>query len=150
VVSGSTEEAEDIVQEALIRVERSLGSYRATGSVRSWLLRAVANQARNSRRGSMRRLRRDDLHAGLVVRVDEAAEDVALRHVEYVALAEALVELSVRDREVLGCRFVAGLSEAETSAVLDVPAGTVKSRTARALRRLEARLGDTEGGAGSP
>jgi len=44
------------------------------------------------------------------------------------------------DREVLGCRFVAGLSEAETAEVLGTALGTVKSRTSRALARLQQEL----------
>ena len=39
---------------------------------------------------------------------------------------------------MLACRFVAGLSEQETAVALDVPVGTVKSRTARALERARA------------
>ena len=46
--------------------------------------------------------------------------------------------LDEHDREVLACRFVAGLTEAETAATLGVPLGTVKSRTARALARARA------------
>jgi RNA polymerase sigma-70 factor (ECF subfamily) len=41
---------------------------------------------------------------------------------------------------VLGCRFVAGLSEAETAEVLGIARGTVKSRTSRALNRLRTLL----------
>jgi RNA polymerase sigma-70 factor (ECF subfamily) len=50
----------------------------------------------------------------------------------------------VRDREVLVCRFLLDLSEAETAVTLDVPKGTVKSRTARALKRLRDRLAGEE------
>ena len=45
VISGSTEEAKDIVQDAFVNVHRKLNSYRGTGSVRSWMLRVVANHA---------------------------------------------------------------------------------------------------------
>jgi RNA polymerase sigma-70 factor, ECF subfamily len=147
VISGSTEEADDIVQDALISVHRRLGSYRGTGSVRSWLLRVVANHAKNHVRGSARRRRHDERQAGLALRTYESAEQSAVRHFEQRTLATALTALSLRDREVLGCRFVAGLTEAETADVLDIPAGTVKSRTARALTRLHhevSRLDRTE------
>ena len=43
---------------------------------------------------------------------------------------------------MLACRFVGGLSEAETAVALDVPAGTVKSRTARALERARALVAE--------
>jgi RNA polymerase sigma factor (sigma-70 family) len=55
-------------------------------------------------------------------------------------LAAALRHLSAHDREVLACRFVTGLSEAETAEVLGTPLGTVKSRTSRALERLQRQL----------
>ena len=44
------------------------------------------------------------------------------------------------DRLVLGCRYLLELSEAETAAALGVPAGTVKSRTSRALARLRGEV----------
>jgi RNA polymerase sigma factor (sigma-70 family) len=55
-------------------------------------------------------------------------------------LRDALATLPERDRSVLACRFVLDLSEQETAGVLDIPLGTVKSRTARALERLRGTL----------
>jgi RNA polymerase sigma-70 factor (ECF subfamily) len=49
-------------------------------------------------------------------------------------------ELPARYRQVVTHRYLLGLSEAETAAALGIPAGTVKSRTARALTRLEQAL----------
>ena len=43
---------------------------------------------------------------------------------------------------MLGCRFLAGLSEEETGAALGLRRGTVKSRTARALDRLRDIVGE--------
>lgn len=140
VVSGSTEEASDIVQDAFVAAHRGLHTYRGTGSVRSWMLRIVANQARNAARTRGRRLRRDDRYAGLALRTEVAPDDAVVLTAEHEAVASALARLSTDDRSVLGCRFVAGLTEQETADVLDVPLGTVKSRTSRALARLRSDL----------
>jgi RNA polymerase sigma factor (sigma-70 family) len=56
-------------------------------------------------------------------------------------LALALGRIAARDRQVLAYRYFAGLSETETARALDVAAGTVKSRTARALARLRVEMG---------
>ena len=100
--------------------------------MRSWMLRAVANHAKNHVRSRIRRIRREDHHARLLVRVEDGTEQAAIQRLENLVVAEALGRLQLHDREVLGCRFVAELSEAETAEVLDVPVGTVKSRTSRA------------------
>ena len=55
-----------------------------------------------------------------------------------LAVRRALATLTKEHREVLVLRFYADLSERETADVLGVPAGTVKSRTARALLALSA------------
>lgn len=140
VIAGSTEEAKDIVQDAFVKTHARIGSYRGTGSVRSWMLRTVANEAKNHVRGRVRRLRRDDRYAALTVHATEGADSVVQRRLEHEQLAAALGRMSSADREVLGCRFLAGLSESETAEVLDVAPGTVKSRTSRALHRLEHAL----------
>ena len=47
VIAGSTDDAADIVQDAFVRAHGRLGSFRGDGSARSWLLRVVANGAKN-------------------------------------------------------------------------------------------------------
>jgi RNA polymerase sigma factor (sigma-70 family) len=61
-------------------------------------------------------------------------------------LHAALSRLRDEDREVIGARYFLGLSEAETAESLSIPAGTVKSRTSRALGRLREALAAIEGG----
>ncbi len=146
VVGGSTDEAPDIVQEAFVSVYRNLDGYRGSGSVRSWMLRVVANQAKNHVRGRIRRLHRDDRHARVELRIDPGVEDVAMERDDLRSLAEAMGHLGVNDREVLACRYMAELTEAETADVLSVAIGTVKSRSSRALQRLRAEMTTTETG----
>lgn len=146
LVSGSTAEAFDISQEGFVKAYQSTASYRGTGSVRSWLLRIVANEAKNEVRGRVRRLSRDDRHAGLQLRAADGVEVSVVERSEQEELVNALATLRDEDRAVLGCRFVAELSEAETATVLGIAPGTVKSRTSRALGRLRTQLGgDSDG-----
>src|SRR2546426_553858 len=59
-------------------------------------------------------------------------------------LMEAVNGMREEDRLVIGYRYFLGLSERETAATLHVPAGTVKSRLARALSRLRTALEERE------
>ncbi len=140
VIIGSTEEAHDIVQDALVKTHAHLSSYRARGSVRSWMLRIVANEAKNHGRGRARRRRRDTRDISMTRAESPGADVEAIRRLESDQVMRALHGLGDSDRDVLGCRFVVGLDEAETAAVLGLPRGTVKSRTSRALGRLRATL----------
>jgi DNA-directed RNA polymerase specialized sigma24 family protein len=60
-------------------------------------------------------------------------------------LLALLARLDHRDREILACRFVAGLSEGDTATTLGIPIGTVKSRSARALGRARELLAGEAG-----
>ena len=136
VLSGA--EADDAVQEAMVKGWYSLDRFRGDAPFRAWLLRIVANEARNRRRSAGRRavyeLRVAD------ARVAPAAESTALATTERQAVAAAVAALPEKLRDVVACRHLLELSEAETAAVLGVPAGTVKSRAARGLDRLRAAL----------
>lgn len=105
---------------------RALNRFRAGEPFRPWLLQIVANEARNRRRSAGRRLRLA-LLAAAEPRAAAPPSD---------GLLEALNDLPDDARTVLVCRYVLGLSEQETAAILDVAPGTVKSRTSRALERL--------------
>lgn len=140
IISGSPDEAPDIVQEAFVKAYRALGSRPVPDKVRSWMLRIVANEAHNSRRGRDRRTRRDDRYAAWSEFDSVDTMTAALSAVEAGTLLAAIGRLHARDREVIGYRYFAGLNELETAAAVGTAIGTVKSRTARALERLRKDL----------
>jgi RNA polymerase sigma factor (sigma-70 family) len=131
VVGGSIDEAPDIVQEACVKAYRALQRQPEIGAVRSWMLRIVANEAHNTRRGRDRRIRRDTRFAGRLAASADDSLDAALVALDSAALIAAVRRLNDRDRHIIGY-----LSEAQTADVLGTAVGTVKSRTARALDRL--------------
>ncbi len=151
-ICGSTEEARDIVQDRFVQGYRSLGQFRDDAPVRSWLLRVVANHAKNAVRTSSRRRQREDRSAALDhgwaagVLVGDPVGELALAADETSGLLAAWVLLPEHDREMLACRYLADLSEVETAVALGVPVGTVESRASRALTRARAALGEAADG----
>jgi RNA polymerase sigma factor (sigma-70 family) len=140
---GAGEDADDIVQEVLVKAFRRLGEYRGEAPFRSWLLSIVANEARNLHRS---RRRREEAGARLAratppTQPVDSALDSALATERQRELIAAVRDLSPIEQEVITHRFLLDRSEAETAAHLDVPVGTVKSRTSRALARLRTRFG---------
>ena len=137
-------EAEDAVQEAMVKAYRHLDQFRPGSPFRPWLLAIVANEARNRRRSGGRRdaliLRVRERGYSTDVTRDRSAEDAAIERDEQSRLLAAVTALPDRDREIVALRYFAGLSEAETASALDCPAGTVKSRLSRALGRLRLAL----------
>jgi RNA polymerase sigma factor (sigma-70 family) len=144
-VMGSESEAEDVTQEAFVKAFRALPRFREGLPLRPWLMQIVANEARNRRRSRGRRERLAVRAAAVGGHEPGSTEDLALGAVSAGELRAALAGLDDRDRTVIALRYFAGLSEAETAAALDVPAGTVKSRLSRALDRLRDRLGEAGG-----
>ena len=148
LITGDTADAEDVAQEAFVKAYLALPRFRPGAAFRPWLLTIVANEARNRRRSAGRR-------AGLALRVaaeppgSEPSPEGAVEAAEQRrALVDAIATLPERDRDVIGCRYLLGLSEAESAAVLGIAKGTVKSQLSRALGRLRATLGEPAGAAG--
>ena len=139
-ISGSVDDAADIAQEAFVKAHRSLPRLADPVMVRPWMLRIVANEAKNVLRGRARRRQRELRYGSWVLAAGHDPEGVALDADDARGLALALGRIAERDRQVLAYRYFAGLSEAETARALDVATGTVKSRTARALARLRSEL----------
>jgi RNA polymerase sigma-70 factor (ECF subfamily) len=139
VIAGSASDAEEAAQEAFVKAYRALGRFRSGQPFRPWLLTIVANEARNRRRTGGRR-------AALALRVadpgapGEDPEAAALASERRERLLTAVERLRDDDRDVLACRYFLELSEEETAAALGIARGTVKSRTHRALERLQEEL----------
>ena len=148
LVTGSAADAEEAAQDGFVRAHAALPRFRSGAPFRPWLLRIVANAARNRRRAAGRRealalrvaegLSPDDAGPSPEAAV-EAAE-------ERRALLRALGRMTEEDRQVIGCRHLLELSVEETAAALGIPDGTVKSRLSRALDRLRALLEATGDG----
>jgi RNA polymerase sigma factor (sigma-70 family) len=142
VITGSAADAEEVVQDAFVKAYRARGRFRAGAAFRPWLLAIVANEARNRRRSLARRAR-FELHLAEERPSADAApspEAALLVREERAQLLAALDRVSDEHRQVVACRYLLGLSEKETAAVLDCRPGTVKSRLSRALARLEEDL----------
>ena len=143
VLTRNEADAEEAAQDGFVKAWRALHRFDAARPFRPWLLAIVANEARNRRRAAGRRealaLRAE---AGAPAGSPEGALLVAERD---TALAAALERLEPRDREVIACRYLLELSEAETAAALGCRAGTVKSRLSRALARLRTQASEIGG-----
>jgi RNA polymerase sigma-70 factor (ECF subfamily) len=143
VNAGDRADAEEAVQDAFVKAHRALGRFRDGAPFRPWLLRIVANEARNRRRAAGRRAALP-LRAVAVAPGDAAPspEATVLTTERRGELLDALARLDGRDRDVLVHRYLLELDEQETAEALGVRRGTVKSRTSRALERLRAALGE--------
>lgn len=144
LVTGTADDAEDAAQEAFVKAYRALPGFRSGAPLRPWLLRIVANEARNRRRSSGRRAGLRLRAAGEHASVDAApsAEAAVLAKERRQTLIEALNAMREDDRLVITCRYFLDLSEAEMADVLGVRRGTVKSRLSRALGRLRSAMGN--------
>jgi RNA polymerase sigma factor (sigma-70 family) len=146
LVCGDAEEARDAAQEGFVNAYGALRGFRAGAEPRPWLLRIVANAARNRRRAAGRR-------TSLALRsaqdrpLDGAApspEAAVLAGEQRAELLAAIEKLGDEDRRIIALRWFADLSERDISAVLDVPSGTVKSRLSRAMARLRGVMRGSE------
>jgi RNA polymerase sigma factor (sigma-70 family) len=142
LVSGDAGDAEDAVQDGFTKAWYALGRFRPGAPFRPWLLEIVCNEARNRRRSAGRRAKLA-LRTAAESRPGEAApspEAAVLDGERRQELLDAVEELREEERLVVSCRYFLDLSEAETATTLGIPAGTVKSRLARALEHLRERM----------
>jgi RNA polymerase sigma factor (sigma-70 family) len=141
VVAGAAD-AEDVAQAAFLKAYLALGRFRRGAPFRPWLLRIVANEAKNRRRWAARHpeLELTETHDRPTATMP-SPEDEAEAADRRRRLLAAVNGLRRGDREVIAYRYFLDLSEAEMAEVMEVAPGTVKSRLARALARLRDVLG---------
>lgn len=145
VLSRSSTEAEDLVQETCLRALRALGQLRPDGNIKSWLftiLRNVwLNQVRQWRtRPAMVELDSDENRTGDPADTALDPHEVYASKVEQEQVRAAIQQLPVEFREIIILREYEELSYQEIASVLDCPLGTVMSRLARARSRLRELL----------
>lgn len=127
----SGDDVDDLVALTFLEAWRLRARVRVVeGSVLPWLLVTATNVARNQRRAARR-------HRALLERLPagETAPDPATL-LDETDVAAHFDRLPLADRQVLALCVVEGFSEKEAASALGVAPGTVKSRLARARRRL--------------
>lgn len=133
-------EAEDLVQDTLLRAYRSIETFDGRHP-RSWLLTIMRNTHINRHRRRRPELLRDPDAAANSEAVDGADAQSALFDEQFDAEVEAaLFALPSPFRVMVELVDIRGLSYAEAAAELDIPIGTVMSRLHRARQRLRNHL----------
>ena len=144
LITWDDAEAEDLVQECLLRVSSRWRRVRSMDMPLAYARRVLINLAlggrdrRPRRRGELRGPDHGDVAwAGIAdERIDPNAEAAVHALGEWSELIEALGQLAPEQRTVLVLRYVDDLSEAQVAGLLGCSTGTVKSRTSRGLARL--------------
>ena len=136
---GSQADADEAVQETLLRAHRAMGSYRAEGSVKAWL----CGIARHVCAHMLETRRRGKELLELVPTQGEARDVFALRRRARV-LRDALEKLKPSEREALALRYVADLSHREIAEACGLDEAAARKRISRALERLRAVMPDEE------
>lgn len=131
--------AEEILQDTLVAVWKSAHRFEGRSSLQTWLIGIARRQAHNTLRQRKLSLADESEMEGLAATEPEP-EAFALANIARDELAEAFRQLAPLHREVLALVFVYELSYSETSTILEVPVGTVKSRICNARRALRTVL----------
>lgn len=134
---GDASRAEELTQDAWVRVWERLPSFRFESAFSTWLHRVACNVVLESERGRRRRERRSRAwtHQG-----HERAE-LDQRVVDRIALDRAVASLSPRARAVFVLHDLLGHSHPEVSRILEIAEGTSRAHLFAARQRLRRRLG---------
>jgi RNA polymerase sigma-70 factor, ECF subfamily len=142
----STADAEDLVQETMVKAYAGFHTFTAGTNVRAWLFRILTNTWITSYRTAQRRP--DEV---LAADVTDMWPGTATNQSAELAVLEAMGDDDVRDalqalpegqRLVVYYADVEGFRYKEIAAILDLPLGTVMSRLHRGRRNLRALLVD--------
>lgn len=142
LIASNRTEAEDLVQECLLRVARRWPKVRSMDRPDAYARRVLVNLALDSAKGRSRRWQElASLGDGkpLEMRADRDDEAITTR-AEASELLDTLRALPIRQRVVLVLRYFGDFSEAQVAEMLGCPVGTIKSTTARGLARMREAL----------
>ena len=156
---GNRERAEEVAQEAFVRMYEHLGDFRGEASFSSWFYRVMTNHCRNSQRSAARRFDRrhdsidaprseDDERPMELMDPRAGVEEQLREHERQRLLQQALEKLEPDERLILLLREVEGQSYEEVATATGLPLGTVKSRIFRARAALKVQVERLEKGGG--
>lgn len=132
----SQDEAQDVVQDAFVSLQRHLAGNGSKESIRGWLFRVAHNQARNRQKSYARRFAAPLDTVGVESITDkETPERVVLKKEKFRRLEKAMRSLTENERECLLLR-AGGLRYREIGGVLGLSTSTVGETVERAIKKL--------------
>ena len=148
-ILGDAADAADVTQEVFLRVFRGIRGFRRSSSLKTWLYRVSVRQALNHRRWFWRHHRQqisidaDREENGCVCELADGEAtpfEQCATHEMQAKVRRALAQVPAVFRSAVILRDLEGLSYEEVAEVLEVTAGTVKSRILRGRRMLKEAL----------
>jgi RNA polymerase sigma-70 factor, ECF subfamily len=135
---GERQAAEDLAQDAFLKVWRSASSYRAErGSVRTWILSIVHNRGIDQIRSqASRRRTQDKIEASTPRSQPSEAFAQTWRNSQRDQIREALDTLPPEQLKILELAYFSGYTHVEISELLRLPLGTVKGRMRLGLKKI--------------
>lgn len=125
--------AQDLCQDAFVRIWESAPRYRSEGSPMAWMLTITRNLARMALRGAGRQQTLTEEEWAALPGGGEPGEDA-------LVLREALQSLDEEERQVILLHAVSGLKHREIAALMERPLSTILSKYQRGLKKLKNRL----------
>ncbi len=132
--------AEDLVQEAFIRLYRSLSGIQDMNKSAAYLRSIVLNLCRDHNRRGLMSLRH--LQASADVSSVDRPDDLVVRTEAQAEVIDALLDLSARQRECLVLRYYSDMTESEIATTLGISANSVKTHCRRGMESLRDALGE--------
>jgi RNA polymerase sigma-70 factor, ECF subfamily len=135
---GEKQAAEDLVQDAFLKVWRGAGSYRTErGSVRTWILSIVHNRGIDQLRSlASRRRTQNKVEASAPISQPSEAFAETWSNSQREQVREALGTLPPEQLKILELAYFSGYTHVEISELLDLPLGTVKGRMRLGLKKI--------------
>jgi len=131
---------DDVVQEVFLALWTGTAKGEDVRDVPAWLWRIGQRRVVDMQRAQNVRRRLWGTLTRRRVEAARSAEDQVVTDIEHGDLAAALSRLTIEQRAVVRANAVHGLTMQEIATLLDIPVGTVKTRFARARRRLREEL----------
>lgn len=126
--------AQDAVQETFLKAYRKLDAFEGRASERTWLMRIAVNTCRDMCRSGWFR------HVDKMVSLDDLPVPTAPPSTEHIALTTAIMQLPVKQKEVVLLHCDQGLTVRETARALGISAPAVMNRLNKARAELARAL----------
>jgi RNA polymerase sigma-70 factor, ECF subfamily len=138
---GTAEDAEDVVQEAFIRVWKHLPKYRFEVKLSTWLYRIVVNLCLDMLKSAQRKQQKGNVEVNEDWSINNSTADHEVHARELHALIqEAASELTPKQKAVFILRDLEGLLVEEVCSLLSMSAGNVKSNLYYARQQMGEKL----------